>query len=297
MKNTWKRFLSLVLCMCMVMALLPNVTMTAFAATSGTVKGLADENIELRFTGDAEDAWSANGTSIIGAATSSAGAMCSTSYSSTLTITNKKSTTATLSFDYSIEQNEGKIQVDGTEVSSGARFTKELAANESVKVYIKSGSTSAATKITLTNVVLVSDVNATATFVPAENGTYTVDGKPITEEYSNTQSSMTAYQVVATPADGYQFMGWYNVSNGKYISTSAKTALKIDSDCTITARFASKTAALFETGGQPFDNLSDAVSYAQTNGQTKITLASDGSISGNYTIPAGITLLIPAGMV
>ena len=293
MKNTWKRFLSLVLCMCMVMALLPNVTMTAFAATSGTVTGLADENIGLSFTGDADNAWSANGTSITGAVTSTGGTCSDTSYKSTLTITNKKSTTATLSFDYSIEQNEGKIQVDGTEVSSGARFTKELAANESVKVYIKSGSTSAATKITLTNVVLVSDVNATATFVPAENGTYTVDGKPITEEYSNTQSSMTAYQVVATPADGYQFMGWYNVSNGKYISTSAKTALKIDSDCTITARFASKTAALFETGGQPFDNLSDAVSYAQTNGQTKITLASDGSISGNYTIPAGITLLIP----
>lgn len=88
--------------------------------------------------------------------------------------------------------------MDGTAVSSGASFTKELAANESVKVYIESGSTSAATKITLTNVVLVSDVNATATFVPAENGTYTVDGKLITEEYSNTQSSMTAYQVVAT---------------------------------------------------------------------------------------------------
>ena len=293
MKNTWKRFLSLVLCMCMVMALLPNVTMTAFAATSGTVTGLADENIGLSFTGDAGDAWSANGTSIIGAATSTSGGCSDTSYKSTLTITNKKSTTATLSFDYSIEQNSGTIQVDGTEVSSGASFTKELAANESVKVYIKSGSTSAATKITLTNVVLVSDVNATATFVPAENGTYTVDGRLITEDYSNTQSSMTAYQVVATPADGYQFMGWYDVSNAKYISTSAKAALNIDSDCTITARFASKTAALFETGGQPFDDLDDAVSYAQANGQTKITLASDGSISGNYTIPAGITLLIP----
>ena len=292
MKSTWKRFLSLVLCMCMVMALLPNVTMTAFAATSGTVTGLADENIGLSFTGNAEDAWSANGTSITGAATSTGG--CSgTNYYSTLTIANKKSTTATLSFDYSIEQNSGTIQVDGKEVSSGASFTKELAANESVKVYIKSGSTSAATKITLTNVVLVSDVNATATFVPAENGTYTVDGKLITEEYSNTQSSMTAYQVVATPADGYQFMGWYNVSNGKYINTAAKAALNIDSDCTITARFASKTAALFETGGQPFDDLGDAVSYAQANSQSKITLATDGSISGTYTIPAGITLLIP----
>ncbi len=293
MKSTLKRFLSLVLCMCMVMALLPNVTMTAFAATSGTVTGLTDENIGLSFEGDADDAWSANGTSIIGAATSTGGTCGDTSYKSTLTITNKKSTTATLSFDYSIEQNSGKIQVDGAEVSSGASFTKELAANESVKVYIESGSTSAATKITLTNVVLVSDVNATATFVPAENGTYTVDGKLITEKYSNTQSSMTAYQVVATPADGYQFMGWYDVSNEKYISTSAKAALNIENDCTITARFASKTAALFETGGQRFADLNEAVAYAQTNGQSKITLATNGSISGTYTIPTGITLLIP----
>ena len=141
--------------------------------------------------------------------------------------------------------------------------------------------------------VLVSNVNATATFVPAENGTYTVDGKLITEEYSHTQSSMTAYQVVATPADGYQFMGWYDVSNEKYISTSAKAALNVESDCTITARFASKTAALFETSGQRFDDLGDAVTYAQTNRQSKITLATDGSISGTYTIPTGITLLIP----
>ena len=108
MKRTWKRFLSLVLCMCMVLALLPNVTMTAFAATSGTVTDLADENIGLSFTGDADDAWSANGMSIIGAATSTGG--CNgKDYKSTLTITNKKSTTATLSFDYSIEQNSGKI--------------------------------------------------------------------------------------------------------------------------------------------------------------------------------------------
>ena len=292
MKSTLKRFLSLVLCMCMVMALLPNVTMTAFAATSGTVTGLADENIGLSFTGGADDAWSANATSITGAATSTGG--CDgTNYDSTLTIANKKSTTATLSFDYSIEQNSGAIQVDGKEVSSGARFTKELAPDEEVKVYIKSGSTSAATKITLTNVVLVSDVNATATFVPAENGTYTVDGKLITEEYSNTQSSMTAYQVAATPADGYQFLGWYNLTTGKCIATAATTALNIESDCTVTAKFVSKSLALFETGGQRFADLNEAVAYAQTNGQSKITLATDGSIGGSYTIPIGITLLIP----
>lgn len=292
MKSTLKRFLSLVLCMCMVMALLPNVTLTVLAATSGTVTGLADENIGLSFTGDADDAWSANGMSIIGAATSTGG--CNgKDYKSTLTITNKKSTTATLSFNYAIEKSDGTIQVDRSEVTAGGKFSKELAPEASIQVYIKSSSTSAATKITLTNVVLVSDVNATATFVPAENGTYTVDGKRITEEYSHTQSSMTAYQVVATPAEGYRFKGWYDVDSGKCISTDAKTALNFDSNRTITARFISKELALFETGGQVFDDLNEAVSYAKANSQSKITLATDGSISGNYTIPAGITLLIP----
>ena len=292
-KRIGRRFVSLLLTFVTILTMLPAMTLPALAATSGTVTGLADENIGLNFTGDADNAWSANGTGITGAATSTGGTCGDTPQKSTLTIINKKSTTATLSFDYSIEQNSGEIEVDGAKVSSGASFTKELAANESVKVYIKSGSTSAATKITLTNVVLVRDVNATATFVPAENGTYTVNGKLITEKYSNKQSSMTAYQVVATSADGYQFMGWYDVSNEKYISTSAKAALNVESDCTITARFASQTAALFETGGQPFGDLNEAVVYAQTNHQTKITLATDGSISGTYTIPAGITLLIP----
>lgn len=292
-KRIGRRFVSLLLTFVTILTMLPAMTLPALAATNGTVTGLADENIGLSFTGNADDAWSANGTSITGAATSTGGTCSDTSYESTLTITNKRTAPATLSFVYSIEQNSGTIKVNGGAVTANGSFTKELAAGGTVTVYIKSGSTSDATKITMTNVALVSDVTATTTFVPAENGTYTVDGKLITENHSNKQSSMTAYQVVATPADGYQFMGWYDVSNEKYISTSAKAALNIESDRTITAKFASKAAALFETGGQPFDDLGDAVSYAQANGQSKITLAADGSISGTYTIPAGITLLIP----
>ena len=292
MKQVFKRFLSLALAMLMVLTLLPAMTTTAWAATSGTVTGLADEHIGLSFSGTTEDAWSATGTTITGSVVSAGGTCSDTSYNSTLTIKNNKATKATLSFDYTIEQNSGTIQVNEAAVTTNGKFSKELAPNDSIKVYIKSGSTTA-TKITMTNVALVSDVTATATFVPAENGTYTVDGNRITEEYSNTQSSMTPYKVVAIPADGYQFLGWYNVTTGKCIATAATTALNIESDCTITARFASKTAALFETGGQRFDDLGDAVSYARANGQSKITLATDGSISGTYTIPAGITLLIP----
>ena len=287
-----KRFLSLLLVAVMVLALAPAITLPAFAATSGTVTGLSDTNIGLSFSGTANDAWSATGTTITGSVVSVGGTCSDTDYNSTLTIKNNKATKATLSFNYAIEQNNGTIKVNGTAVTANGSFSKELAAGETITVYIKSGSTTA-TKITMTNVALVSDVTATTTFVPAENGTYTVDGKTVTEEYSNTQSSMTAYQVVATPADGYQFLGWYNLTTGKCIATAASTALNIENDCTITAKFASKAAALFETGGQRFADLNEAVSYAQANRQSKITLATDGSISGTYTIPTGITLLIP----
>ena len=290
-----KRFLSLLLVAVMVLALLPVITLPAFAATSGTVTGLSDTNIGLSFSGDADNAWSASGTQIIGKSRSTSGSGCGggSDCRSTLTITNKKTTKATLSFDYTVMVSEGTILVDNTTTTTAGSFSKELAAGGTVEVEIESGSTSADTKITMTNVKLVANVEATVTFQPAENGSYTVDGQTITEPYTNTQSSMTAYQVAATPAEGYRFKGWYDVASGKCISTDAKTALNFDSNRTITAQFVSKELALFETGGQVFDDLNDAIVEAQKNLPAIITLAESGKITENYTIPSKVTLLIP----
>ena len=295
MKNIYRRFLSLVLCMCMVFVLLPNIAMPAYAANSGTVIGLADESIGLSFSGTADNAWSASSTQIIGKARSTSGSGCGggSNYRSTLTITNKKTTKATLSFDYTVVVSEGTILVNNTTTTANGSFSMELAAGGTVEVEIESGSTSADTQITMTNVKLVADVSATVTFQPAENGSYTVYGRNITEVYTHTQSSMTAYQVEATPAEGYRFKGWYDVASGKCISTDAKTALNFDSDRTITARFVSKELALFEAGGQIFDDLNDAIAEAQKNLPAIITLAESGKITGNYTIPSKVTLLIP----
>lgn len=295
-KRIGRRFVSLLLTFVTILTMLPAMTLPALAANSGDVTGLTDENIGLTFKGTADNAWSASGTQIIGKARSTSGSGCSSgnNYRSTLTIKNNKTTEATLSFDYTVVVSEGTILVNTATTTAGGSFRQKLAAGGIVEVEIESGSTNADTKITMTNVKLVADVSATVTFQPAKNGSYTVDGKTITEVYTHTQSSMTAYQVKATPAEGYRFKGWYDVAIGKCISTDAKTALNFDSNRTITARFASKTAAFFETGGQVFDDLNEAVAYAQTNRQSKITLATDGSISGTYTIPAGITLLIPS---
>lgn len=270
MKQVFKRFLSLTLVFLMILAMLPAMTTTAWAETKGTVTGLADENIGLRFTGDAEVVWTATGgTTVAGHAQSEAGTCNNTNYRATLTITNKKATAATLSFDYAIVESSGTIKVAGEAVSANGTYTGKLASGKTIEIYLKSGSPDTATAITLTNIALVANADTTATFLPAENGSYTVNGTTVTEETPYTQNSLTAYKVVATPASGYQFKGWYNVTEGKYINTAPNTALSIDKECTVTAQFAAAGVALFETGGQVFEKLDAAVSYAQKNKQTK----------------------------
>lgn len=295
-KRIGRRFVSLLLTFVTVLTMLPAMTLPALAATSGTVTGLSDTDIVLSYNGSKTDTWAALCTTITGTAQSEKDSCDkATSNSSTLTITNKKSTPATLSFDYTITANGGTIQVNGRKCDKPGSFSKEIGAHEKVKVtvYIESGNTSAETKITMTNVKLVASATANVTFQPAENGSYTVDGEAITADRTKTQSSMTAYRVAATPNAGYQFMGWCDTTSGKCISVAPKTELSFDSGCTVTAKFASKELALFEANGQIFDNLGKAVAEAEKKQSAIITLVSSGKITGKYMIPSNVTLLIP----
>lgn len=295
-KRIGRRLVSLLLTVVTILTMLPAMTLPALAATGGKVTGLTDTDIGLSFNGKAEDPWTATGAQIIGRV-EGATDWSETDYSdnSTLTITNNKSTKATLSFDYTIEKTSGgTIQVKGTPVTAGNSFSVELERGSSITVYIDSGEGEEQyAKITMSNVKLVADATATVTFQPAVNGNYTVDGKLITEAWTDTRSSEEAYQVAATPADGYLFLGWYNETEGKFISIAPNTALNIEKGCVVTARFASKTAALFETNGQRFDDLNEAIAAAQKQQPATIKLIADGTITEKYAIPSGVTLLIP----
>ena len=162
-KRIGRRLASLLLTVVTILTMLPAMTLPALAAQSGNVVGLADENIGLSFTGDAEDAWSANTDRIVGRVTSYKGGTW-LRYESTLIIKNNKNTLATLSFDYAIEQNEGTIIVDGVSVTAGGTVSKELQPGDSIEVYIKSAKNEDGTTITMTNVKLVADATATVTF-------------------------------------------------------------------------------------------------------------------------------------
>lgn len=299
-KRIGRRLVSLLLTVVTVLTLLPAMTLPARAAT--TVSGLADKTIDLSFTGGADNAWEAVGRTTIRGLANGFGTGLKRKRTSTLTIKNNKATAATLSFDYTIEIKKdsntpklnGEIKVDGTSVTAGGKISKELGQGDSINVYIDSGKGDGMyARITMTNVKLVANVNATVTFQPAENGSYKVGGKTITDTYTNTQIATKTYQVDATPAAGYQFVDWYDVSHNESISRVRKTELNIEKDCTIKARFTHKDLALFETGGLVYDDLTKAIAAASVKPSPLITQVGDGTISGSYTIPSGVTLLIP----
>ena len=292
-KQILKRFTSLMLVFVLVFSLMPVFSITAFAADMA-VSGLSDENIGL--TTDKSDAWSATGTTITGSVKGTSGTCSSSSSESTLTITNNKTVPAILSFSYKITQNDnsGTIQVAGTSVTADGTYSGELAAGASIKVYLKSAAGAYTTAVELSGISLIANVQATTTFQPAENGSYTVDGVEITAETTKTQQSTVAYSLAATPASGYKFIGWYSVTEEKYLSSDTSATMYFDIDQTVTAVFTEEANPVFDVSGAKFTDLNEANEYAVTNSLSKIVLVSDGTLnSGSYSISSGVTLLIP----
>ena len=215
-KQVVRRFLALLLVLAMVLPLLPQLSIKVQAAVSGTLTGLSNEDIGATYTGTDDGEYSrwavTGGNSITGAVKSSSGTLgCGGSdYNTTLTLTNNKETAAILSFDYTIVQSSGTIQVAGTTVTANGSYSNMLEAGASINIYIGSGSSDNETTIDITNLFLIADVQATTTFQPSENGSYTVDGIQITEETEKIQQSTIAYNLSATADAGYKLINIYH---------------------------------------------------------------------------------------
>ena len=288
-KTIGKRFLSLLLSVLTVCALLPTTAYAAMTLTTA-VKGLG-----VSYTEGDTITWSLEGGNIAGSVKATTG--CSTAAASTtLTLTNQKTTEAILSFDYEVSiDGGGKITVDGTDVTVGKSFQKTVAASGTVEIVLTSSAeANQVTKITLKNILLY-DPTATAnvTFKPAsEGGSYTVDNEAITTDTTKQNTADHEYALKATPEAGYRFYGW--LSDGALVSSNAAAVMHFDVDQTITAMFVDNSLPTFAVEGKEFFDLNEAVAYAQKNSKNTIVLVGDGTLkAGTYTIPADITLLIP----
>ena len=293
-----KRALSLVLAFIMVLSLVPTV----YAAETALIQnnGLTvthsetmfyDYNSEAMVSGPKNPIgsvqWESTGSQITAVAIPDS--ILQTA--ATLTFKNELSVPATLRFEYSLTNEDCFAEIWGVE---GSPVEKELEPGESFTITVISPDpweTSDPAVLTISNISLSTGGDVTATFAPAANGSYTVNGEPITAETAYTAATGTAYALSATAASGYRFFGWYNGT--EYLSYNAQASVSVSQNETIQPVFIKDTVAVFGVGAQRFQSLSEADAYAKNGAVKTIILMNDGILTGEHTVSAGNTLLIP----
>ena len=123
-------------------------------------------------------------------------------------------------------------------------------------------------------------------------GTTEFNGEAVSGTKSFTLDSRQTYTFKATPSDGYVFSGWLD-QDGNFLSSSAEWSMTPLENTTVHASFiASSELSMWQVGSNTYNDLNQAIDNRGSN--TKITLLNDGILpAGNYTIPSGVTLLIP----
>ncbi|MBO4818953.1 MAG: dockerin type I repeat-containing protein [Firmicutes bacterium] len=292
-KRVFKRYVSLLLTAAMVFSFIVLFPQEIF----GEVLEIDVSGLEADYT---DGSWTVSGTGLNGSATGTAAGGCSnaTSMTSVLTLKNISGSLAQLSFDYSkpVIGPEGYVMIDGTAVTEAGAFTKDLENNGSIEIEIFSGTEGANTSsIQLINIAVIVKQNVTVTFdVPQGNGSYTVNGEPVTSAVSITQYSIVPFELSAVPADGYKLEGWYSSSKDRFISSLESLNLYFDEDQTVYPVFIPSEVTVWDVSGRWFTDLDEAFSFASSSNIPKITLISDGTLpAGTYTVPNGKTLLIP----
>lgn len=311
MKISMKRVAALVLALVMVFGLMPVMNN---AANAVDVTGLTDGSIGVSYVNEGQpnantSGWTASGNAITGNLQGVKKSVIYMAATSTLTITNNKSGAANLSFDYSFTTSAagGTVTIDEETVTGGS-FAKKLAAGESVVIVLNAnrgtGNKNNAMSISITNLILASASNdpVTTTFEAPAFGSYTVaySGESLTVAAGTASQTATnlpsvSYTLTANPGAGYKMVGWYNVTTDTYLGTELTYTGSFEEACTVKAVIVPEDSAVFKVGeSNYFSDLNEAVAYAQANNKDQITLVQSGTLAaGDYTVPAGITLLIP----
>ena len=238
-----------------------------------------------------------------------------------ITITNNSGAKAQLSFDYSAA-SASSFTIAGTSAVTSGSYSVILDAGAALGLSIvsNSGFSGTTATLTLTNISLTPiKENSNVTFVYDGNfGSVTAGGTAVASGDVQSVSGTTGVALVATAKSGATFLGWID-AEGKIISTAASYTLVPAQDMTVKAVFAQNGGTpwfavgsasqksvscgllglsklyYYEVGASYlFDDLNAAVTYASQNSTKAVVLMNNATLAaGTYTIPSGVTLLIP----
>jgi len=212
-----------------------------------------------------------------------------------VTIKNNSNSTATIAFDYTISSANSH-----TFSGESGTWRENLDAGETQEFSITSNSGFSNLTVTLklenfSYTAVSAEATATVTYDNTK-GSVSLGGAAVANGGSATATN-GELAAVATPKSGYTFVGWVNTDTAERMSPSASATLNVPQDVNVQAIFVKSDGsddAWFLTGNYLYDNFSDAAAKAQTLSSKVFLPVYDGTLpAGDYTIPAGVTLLIP----
>ena len=294
-KGVLKRIFVQLMTLVLVLTSITLMEPIGVAEAATEVAGLADQSIGLSHDGVDNDSWTANETTITGTATGTKGS-CGGSdkaTTTTLVIQNKKESDAMLSFDIEKNLNGGSFKIDDKEYTEGI-FSQVIPGGGIITLTLESPAGKVTSTVSLSNVLLKEITGANVTFHSPEYGTYTVDGYNVTAEFTKNKAAGESYVLNVTSVNsGYKFVGWYQ--NGIFLSENGTYELTAVGESSIEAKFLDLSAPSLSVGGKRFFDWQEAIDAASTGNDKTIIVLKDSVINEGetYTIPSGVTLLVP----
>ena len=210
-----------------------------------------------------------------------------------------------VSFLTTIDPDKGSVSCDGS-WSSGKRELK-IAQGASKTVTIQTSRLpdgySKGVKLLLSDIKITVEVKpATVKFLQSDpnTGSYTVtvnQGQAETvgsDGLTKVLTSEDTVQLSATPAKGYQFVGWLDVEKNTIRAMEAECEMPFGADATIKPVFVPTGTPVFAVGDHHFYTLENANKYASDQGGQTIVLLRSGILPDKECeVSSGNTLLIP----
>ena len=307
--NAKKRFLSYILAFLMVFTYIPatayatdngetneNPGVTAASTTATVLDG------QIRIEDDFGSAVAENDVVTITAKGVTAGRPTKDN----IKIYNDSEKSLILSFDYTAEnfsdfseKKSGDI-VNGVGSSNGT-YTAVINSGEYKELYItgitkRQGDNSAKLILNNFDYILISDESTVMVNYDGSLGTVVVDGNEVTPGGSATVTYNPGGTMEAIPDEGSRFAGWIDPATGKLYSRELSYIINPIENITVEAVFmGTETDAYYLVGNEylvnGFNNAMNKV--ASTSDKTVVLLKDTTLDSGTYTVPAGVTFLVP----
>lgn len=212
----------------------------------------------------------------------------------TITFRNDSGKPAKLTVKYSVSSATAFTIAGSTAATSGTYVNAELAPAGTVEFVVSAKGLGSTATLTVSEVSLVpvgQSANFTYTFDNTK-GSVKVGSTAVT---SGTPVAMKSGDIVtATPASGYEFVGWLNTTDNTLISTEPSYEFAVDGDLAVSALFEAVNGTPWFYVKENKGVYSSLRAAAGSANAATVVLMNNGKLpSGEHTVPSGKTLLIP----